>query len=241
MEQSVSREYLSRSLYINVSKHHTFGTDGVLLAHFAGTKRNDRAIDLGTGCGIIPFLLLRNGNIKSAIGVDISEEAIHLASQSVKEQSIENLTFVHSDLNCLKGKVENGSATLVTCNPPYKELGRGITNPDSISAAARHETMCTLEDIISVSARLLQTGGRLCICLRPERLCELMVLMSKHKIEPKRLRFVHQREGLPPWLFLIEGRRCGNSGMVVEKPLYIEQSGAFSKEMIEIYGDYYNK
>ena len=103
---------------------------------------------------------------------------------------------------------------------------------------ARHEVECTLKDIVAVSAKLLQTGGRLCMCHRPERLAELMRLMSEHKVEPKRLRLVCQRKGEEPWLVLVEGRRCGKVGLRIEPTLYVEENGNFSEEMINIYGAY---
>ena len=134
--------------------------------------------------------------------------------------------------------MEFGSHTLVTCNPPYKAEGAGLKNPDEYHKVARHEVACNLEDIISVGAKLLQTSGRFCLCHRPERLSELMSLMSKYKVEPKRLRLVAQRKGEEPWLVLVEGRRCGNMGLRIEPTLYVEENGEFSPEMIEIYGKY---
>ncbi|MBR7133844.1 MAG: methyltransferase [Clostridia bacterium] len=239
MEQKlIKREPLGRGFFVNVSPHHTFGTDAVLLAHFAAARKNDSLVDLGTGCGIIPLLMLRDGNLKSAVGVDISEEATALAQKTVEDLGIENFTILSSDLNDLKGKTEFGRHTLVTCNPPYKAPQAGLKNPDKIEMVARHEVACTLRDIVSVGARLLQTSGRLCMCHRPERLSELMCLMSEYKVEPKRLRLVCQRKGEEPWLVLVEGRRCGKTGLRIEPTLYVEENGGFSDEMIEIYGAY---
>ncbi len=235
---SLSRQPLGNGVYIYTSKHHSFGTDAVLLADFAKPKENESAVDLGTGCGIIPFLMLRDKKTKSVIGVDISKEATDIAEKSAKENDFCSFTAINSNLNDLKGKIEFGRQTLVTCNPPYKAPNAGIKNPDGVEMAARHETECTLEDIIRVSAKLLQTSGRLCMCQRPERLAEMMALMREYKIEPKRLKLVIGRMGEQPWLILLEGRRCGNTGLVIEPPLYVEENGEMSKEMIRIYGPY---
>lgn len=237
-EKLTRREPLGNGFFVNVSAHHTFGTDAVLLKAFSNPKKRDKLVDLGTGCGIIPLLMLRDGFLQSAVGVDISEEAAFLAQKTVNELEIQNFSIVNSDLKELKGKVEFGCNTLVTCNPPYKALNAGLKNPDNTLRTARHEVACTLEDIIAVSAKLLQTSGRLCICHRPERLTELMTLMRKFKVEPKRLRLVAQRKGEEPWLVLVEGKRCANSGLRIEPILYIEENGGFSPEMIEIYGKY---
>ena len=236
--QLIKKEPLGKNFFINVSPHHTFGTDAVLLSNFSMARKKDKAVDLGTGCGIIPFLMLRDKNLESAIGVDISEEAIFLAKQTAEELKLDNFSAVCSDLKDLKGKVPFGYHTLVTCNPPYKSASGGLKNKDNVHAVARHEIECTLRDIIEVSSRLLQTSGRLCMCHRPERLSELMCLMSEYGIEPKRLRLVCQRKGEEPWLCLVEGRKSGKIGLRIAPTLYVEENGAFSEEMLEIYGAY---
>lgn len=239
MDQSIKREPIGDGKFIYVSPHHTFGTDAVLLKDFAKAKRSDKAVDLGTGCGIIAFLMLRDGNCQEVFGVDISAEAIELAKKTKQDFGFEKFVPVLSDLKDLKGKVPFGCNTLVTCNPPYKAPGAGIKNPDGVKSVARHEVECTLEDIIAVSARLLQTGGRLCMCQRPERLPEMMDLMRKYKVEPKRLRLVCKCVGQAPWLVLLEGKRCANAALTIEPTLYVEDgNGNFSKEMIDIYGSY---
>ncbi len=239
MDQSVKREPIGEGWFIHVSPHHTFGTDAVLLANFANPKSNDKAVDLGTGCGIIALLMLRDDKCQTAYGVDISKEAIDLANLTKQEFKIDKFIPVLSDLKDLKGKVPFGSNTLVTCNPPYKAPGAGIKNPDSVKSVARHEVECTMEDIVAVAAKLLQTGGRLCMCQRPERLAELMFLMRKYKVEPKRLRLVCKCVGQKPWLVLVEGKRCANTALTIEPTLYVEdQNGNFSDEMIKIYGSY---
>lgn len=237
-EKLIKKEPLGNGFFVYISPLHTFGTDAVLLADFSAARKNDRLVDLGTGCGIIPFLILRNGCLSSAVGVDISKEAAELAQRTESELKTGKFTVLNADLKALKGRIEFGCHTLVTCNPPYKAPGAGLKNPDSIKAAARHETECTLRDIIEVSSKLLQTSGRLCICHRPERLAELFSLMREYKLEPKRLKLVCQKEGKEPWLVLAEGRKCGNTGMRIEPPLYIEKNGALSDEMIRIYGAY---
>lgn len=239
MDQSIKREPIGEGKFIYVSPHHTFGTDAVLLSNFANAKQSDKLVDLGTGCGIIALLMLRDNKCQRAYGVDISAEAIELAKKSKQDFGFDKFIPVLSDLKDLKGKVPMGENTLVTCNPPYKAPGAGLKNPDSVKSVARHEVECSLEDIVAVSARLLQTSGRLCMCHRPERLAELMDLMREYKLEPKRLRLVCQRVGEKPWLVLVEGRRCGNTGLNIEPTLYVEdESGNFSAEMLEIYGSY---
>lgn len=231
-------EPIGADRYIFVSKSHGFGTDAVLLADFAKAKKSDIMADLGTGCGIIPFLMLRDGNLKSAVGVDIAREATELAEKTANAEKFGNFCAVNSDICDLKGKISFGDKTLVTCNPPYKAAGAGIKAKSGARLTARQETACTLEDIVSVSSKLLTSGGRLCMCQRPERLGELITLMSKYKTEPKRLRLVAKCVGEAPWLILLEGRRDGRPGLKIEPTLYLYENGELSDEMKRIYGPY---
>lgn len=239
MDQSVKfkKEPLNRKgAFLYVSKHHAFGTDALLLAHFASPKHNDSYVDLGTGCGIIPFVMLRDKRVDRAIGVDISEEAIFLANKTAEESGLtERFTPVLADLRNLPKEIGMGCHTLVTCNPPYFVSGSGIKNPDSVEAVSRHEVDCTLDDVLDAAFRLLNTSGRFCMCHRPDRLAEILRKMSEHKLEPKRLRFVCQRFELPPFLVLIEGKKCSKSGIQVLPTLSLSEC---EQEMLEIYGDY---
>lgn len=227
---------------IFVSSAHTFGTDAVILSNFAASSKKSpflKHCDLGTGCGIIPLLMLKNGTVKSSVGVEIQKEGCILAEYSAKENEINNIfSVINSDLNCLSGKLPFGEFDLVTCNPPYKAAGAGIKNKQDAQTIARHETLCSLEDIVKVSAKLLKFSGRLSICHRPERLADIFVTMRQFKIEPKRLRTVIQKQGEEPWLVLVEGRLGGKSGLKILPPLYVSENGHFTEEMMEIYGDY---
>ncbi len=172
--------------------------------------------------------------------VDIQENACKLAQDSISRNDLIQMTVYNADLKELKGVLPFGYYDLVACNPPYKLGGSGIRNPESAKLIARHETECTLDNICESASRLLQFGGRFCICQRPERLADVMEAMRKFSIEPKVLRLVQQRRSKAPKLFLIEGRKGGNRGFLNVLPtLFIEDdSGSFSEEMLQIYGDY---
>ncbi len=224
---------------ISVSKNHTFGTDAVLLYNFANAKANDTIVDLGTGCGIIALLMLRDCKCQTVYGVDISEEAIELCLDTKERLGLNKFMPILSNITDLKGKIPFGSASLVVCNPPYKAKGAGIKSQNPRELVARHETECELSDIVEAAGKLLNTGGRFCICQRPERTAELICLMSEAKIEPKRIRFVAKRPENEPWLVLIEGKKGARRGNRIEPPLFVENSdGGFSQEMLEIYGKY---
>lgn len=241
MEQSIDikKEPLGKGLYIAVSKNHSFGTDAVLLANFSAEKKVGRHCDLGMGCGIISMLLIREDKVASTVGVDISKEAVRLARFTADEYSGGRFTPILADLKNLRGILTFGEFDLVTCNPPYKAEGAGIVSHTATDKAARHETECSLEDVVKTASHLLKSSGRLCICQRPERLTDILDLMRKHKCEPKRLRIVCRDKGTEPWLVLVEGRRDGKAGMRIMPPLFVyDENGKFSEEMLKIYGDY---
>ena len=185
------------------------------------------------------MLLLRDQKTKESYGVEISEEACFLAKKGADEYTKGALKIICSDLNDLKGKIPFGEFELVTCNPPYKAAGAGILSDTETDKTARHETKCSLEDVIEVSSKLLRSSGSLCLCQRPERLSDMINLMRQKKIEPKRLRIVCKKVGTEPWLVLLEGQRDAKSGMRIMPPLFVyEQNGEYTKEMLSIYGCY---
>ena len=168
--------------------------------------------------GIIPLLWKRDGNCQKIYGIEIQEKGYSQFLRSVEADDISNSVFpIHSDLKQLKGKLPQGAFDLVTMNPPYKKENAGIKSEKTNEKIARHETLCTIDDICTTAASLLKFGGRFCLCIRPERLFETMKSMSEHKLEPKRLRLVTSRDGEKPWLCLIESRLGGKSGLTVEK------------------------
>lgn len=232
-------EYIDGSLKLVVSDSHTFGTDALLLAAFSAPKRKNTVCDFGTGCGIIPFYWLREG-IERVHAVEIQPLACDQLTRSIEMNSLGERFFLYnSDLRELKGKLEAGIFDLVTMNPPYTAEGHGIISETAADKIARHETSLELTDVFLSASRLLKFGGRMCICLRPERLTEAMMGMRAAKIEPKRLRFVSQRDGKAPWLFLLEGKKGRNPGLIVEKELHIENpDGTPSDEMKKIIGSY---
>ena len=232
-------EYLSEDTGVVVSDEHTFGTDALLLASFSAPKKNDVICDLGTGCGIIPFLFFRDG-YSNITAVEIQGNACDQVERSIEMNNAEDkINLINSDLRELDFVSLNGRFSLVTMNPPYTKANGGIESEKQNERIARHETMCDISDVALCASKILKFGGRLCICGRPERLFETMKALSDKKIEPKRLRTVQKNTESAPWLFLLEGRLGGKSGMTVLPPLYIEKDdGTESDELLSILGKY---
>lgn len=215
-----------------------FGVDAVLLSYFANVKTNHRVIDLCSGTGIIPFLLIGKYNPKEVMAMEIQSDMADMANRSAMLNSLEDRVKIYNkDLRDIEFLKSVGRFDVLTVNPPYKLNNSGILNPSDKLAIARHEVMCTLEDVIKASRTLLKDNGRMYMVHRPERLADIMVLMRKYKIEPKRIRMVHPNTKKAPNIVLIEGQRDGGQFLKWEEPLYVyNDNGGYSDEINKIYG-----
>lgn len=233
-------ERLSDDIRIAVSADHTFGTDAVLLSYFAKPKYKDKALDMGTGCGIIPMLWLRDEKIKGVHCLDIQENAIQQVKKSIEINNFgDRLTPHLCDLRSIQQEFKAESFTLVTMNPPYKPVNTGIESLGESARIARHEVCCNIEDAVRAAAYLVTYAGSFCMCHRPERLVDALDIMRRYKLEPKRLRFVVDKAGEAPFLFLVEGKKGAKPFLRVEPTLVIKgEDSRFTPEMIRIYGSY---
>jgi tRNA1Val (adenine37-N6)-methyltransferase len=214
-----------------------FGVDAVLLSGFAEVKAEEVVLDLGTGTGVIPILLAAKTNGKAFIGVDIQKESVEMARRSVLLNELENKIQIHeADIKTLTEHYKLSSFDVITSNPPYMNSGGGLVNEYSPRAIARHELLCTLEDVISQTSKLLRPGGRFYMIHRPHRLTDIMTLLRQYKLEPKRIRFIHSYVNKEPSMVLIEAIRGGKPMLKVESPLIIyKQDGKYTDEIIKIY------
>lgn len=217
---------------LNVSDDHRFGTDAILLAKFAAPLRKDIVCDLCTGCGIIPMLFQAWGNPpKLCYGVEIQKEAYDLFSQSIEENGLSEMVKpVLADLTKKEEllQIPRESVDMVTVNPPYFKTQAGAERLSPAQAMARHEICCNLEQVICAAAMLIKYGGSLKICHIPERLTDLLCLMRKYGIEPKVIRFAHNKPEEKPYLVLVSGRKGGKPGVMVEAPMVV---GEVNKEL----------
>lgn len=233
-------ERLSDDVKIAVSTDHTFGTDAVILSYFASPKRKDKCLDMGTGCGIIPLLWLRDALQGPVHCLDIQENAINQVKKSIEVNGFEErLIPHHCDLREIQKEFSAECFTVVTMNPPYKPVNTGFESMGESARIARHEVCCNIEDAVRAANYLLNYGGKFCMCHRPERLVDALTIMRQYKIEPKRLRFVSDKDGEQPFLFLVEGKKGAKPFIRVEPPLVIkDKDGRFTPEMLEVYGSY---
>lgn len=215
-----------------------FGMDAVLLSGFAQVKDGERVLDLGTGTGIIPILLEAKTRGRHFTGLEIQEESADMARRSVRLNGLEDqIDIVTGDIKDASVLFGASSFDVVTTNPPYMIGQHGLKNVDEAKTIARHEVLCTLEDIISQSAQLLKPKGRFFMVHRPFRLVEIFCRMHEYGMEPKRMRMVHPFADKEPNMVLIEGLRGGNARLTVEKPLIVfKEKGVYTEEITEVYG-----
>ena len=215
-----------------------FGMDAVLLSNFARVKKGETVLDLGTGTGIIPILLTAKTEGERFVGLEIQKESADMARRSVAHNHLEGkIEIVNGDIKEASELFGLSSFDGITTNPPYMIGRHGIANASDTKAIARHEVLCTLEDILRESAKILRPGGRFFMVHRPFRLAEILSTMVQYKIEPKRMRMVHPFVDKEPNMVLIEGVRGGNSRMTVERPLVVyKEQGVYSDELLGEYG-----
>lgn len=238
ISEKIKREPLGSGYFVMTTNDFKFSLDSLLLADFCKLKNEKKICDLCSGCGIVSMLFSADGSRRETLAIEIQQEACELINKTVELNHLENIKIINQDLKLLD-KSLNNQFDLVACNPPYKQNGTGKKSTSQPSLIARHEEFCTLDDVISVSSKLLKQKGRLILCHRPERLCDIITTMRQYKIEPKRLRFVQQRKDTKPWLILIEGKKDSKNGLLVEPTLIIEEdNNNYSAEMSIIYNKF---
>ena len=215
-----------------------FGMDAVLLSGFAAVKPGEKAIDLGTGTGIIPILLEAKYEGEHYTGLEIQDEVAEMAARSVALNHLEEkVSIVKGDIKEASRLVGAASFDVVTSNPPYMNDAHGLKNPDLPKAIARHEVLCTLDDVAREAAKLLRPGGRFYMVHRPHRLIEIITALTKYKLEPKRMKMVHPFVDKEANMVLIEAVRGGKSMIKVEAPIVVyREPGVYTQEIYDIYG-----
>lgn len=215
-----------------------FGMDAVLLSGFASVKPGGCALDLGTGTGIIPLLLCAKTVGSHFTGLEISAASAEMAQRSVILNGLESrIDIIRGDIREAGETFAPASFDTVTSNPPYMQGSHGLVNPDIEKAAARHEILCTLDDVVRAAAKLLIPGGHFYMVHRPFRLAEIIRTLSAYGLEPKRMRLVYPAVDREPNMVLVEAVRGGRPRMTVEKPLIVyDAPGVYNREITEIYG-----
>ena len=224
-------------MLIQDPKRFCFGVDAVLLSGFATAKKGDKVLDLGTGTGVIPILMSAKTNAEHFSALEIQPESAEMAKRSVM------LNDLHDKIDIIEGDIKKAaeifkpsSFDVITTNPPYINFEGGLKNSYDPKTIARHEVLCSLDDVASAAQRLLKFGGKFFMVHRPHRLTDIMCVLREHKLEPKRIRFVQPYADREPNMVLVEAVRSGKPMIKVMPTLVIYNSdGTYTQETLDIY------
>lgn len=231
---------------IQNKEYFCFGTDSVLLANFVKSENSNNVIlDLCSGSGVIPIILSAKKKYKKIFGVELQSEMYDLFDRNIKinnlEDSIISINENVKDIKDIRKKItsimEKDKIDIITCNPPYKEIGTGLTTNHDVKTIAKCEVMCNLEDIFITSSKLLGKGGKLYLVHKPERLSDLIYFGRKYNLEAKEIRFVYPKINKKPSIVLISYRKDGgNETKVLEPLIEYNDDMSFTDEIYRIYG-----
>ena len=215
-----------------------FSLDTVLLANFCTiTKDVKKIVDFGTNNAAIP-LLLSTRTDKKIIGIEIQSEAVELAKKNVILNDLKDqIEIIHDDISEYVKKASK--VGLVVCNPPFFKVDEDSNiNENEFLSIARHEIKIDLEGIIKSAAKILDNRGKFAMVHRPDRMIEILNIMQKYEIEPKRIRFVYPKYGRASHVLLVEGIYKGKKGLKIEPPLYAHnEDGTYSNEVRKMFGE----
>ena len=224
-----------------------FGIDAVLLADFAmkgmgaagGARDVNPVIDLGTGTGIIPLLMAKQCETVAFTALEVQKESADMAGRSVALNGLEDrIKIQQGDLREVSRLFAPHSFNIVTCNPPYMIDTHGRANELDAKTIARHEVLCTLEDVVAAADYLLATHGKFFMIHRPFRLPEIFESLAAHKLEMKRMRLIQPFADKEPNMVMIEARKNAKRRLTIEPPLIVRNDdGVYTAEIRQIYGD----
>lgn len=226
--------YKNRKIYQN-DDYFLFSLDSIMLANFVTIRKRDKKIlDLGTGNGVIPLIMTLRCDKKIEC-VEIQKPLYELAMKSIKYNNLDDRIVPYNiDMKDFVTSNNCNQYDLITCNPPFFKNYDKFLNEINEKAIARHEIKITLEEVISISSKLLSNDGNLAIVNRPDRLVEMIEYMKKYKIEPKRMRFVYETIDKESTLVLLEGQKNGKSGLKIENPFILKENGYDTLEYTKI-------
>ena len=214
-----------------------FGLDAVLLSAFASVRPGEKVLDMGTGTGIVPILMEARNDCGQYSALEIQSGVAEMAARSVRLNHLEDrIEIVNGDIKEASSLFGRASFHVITSNPPYMDDQHGLKNPSEPKAIARHEVLCSFDDLAREAAACLKPGGRLYLVHRPRRLMDLLTTLRKYRLEPKRIRFVHPFADKEANMVLIESFRGGGVQMHIESPLVVyTKPGVYTDEILNIY------
>lgn len=231
--------YFKNIKIVQNKDYFNFSLDSILLPNFVEiTRKTKKILDMCTGNAPIPLILSTKTDAK-IYGVELQKEVYDLAKETIKINNLDNqIELINDNIKNLKKIFDTETFDIITCNPPYfKKKDDSIINENKVKSIARHEIEMKLEDVMIISKALLKNEGSLALVHRTDRLIEIIELMKKHNIEPKRMRLIYPKVNIESNLVLIDGRKNGKEGLKILPPLYIHNDdNSYTSEVLEMFG-----
>ena len=206
-------------------------TDSIVLSGFAKLPRQANVLDLGSGCGTLGLLLCAKDQGCKVTGIEVDEKAHQTALQNAHRNNISaRLTSICADLRSVSSLFASGSFQVCISNPPYFSAAQKSAN-----SKARHEQLCTLEDLFTAAQWAVQYGGDFFLVHKPERLSEICACATNHKLEPKRLLLLRHKSADPISLVLLQCRKGAKPRLIIEEAYLQEADGQPSEYYRRLY------
>ena len=214
-----------------------FGMDAVLLTNFTRVNPKAVGLDIGTGTGIIPLLMTAKSKGVNWTGLEVQSNMVDMASRSVQLNAAEDrIKIVEGDIKKVREIFSPGQFNIVTSNPPYMKESGGLSSPSDTIRISRQEVLATLEDVVSGASYLLKTGGTFSMVHRPSRLPEIMEMLLKYRLEPKRMQLVQPQRDKEPNMVLIECvKEAGKELRLLPTLVVYNKDGSYTDELLAYY------
>lgn len=231
-QETLDTLFEGRLKIIQRKSGYRFSIDALLLAHFVEVRPWEKVIDLGTGCGVVPLILIFRRKAQKVTGIEIQPSLAELARRNASLNRMRSrIKIWEKDFKGLQGKVYASQYDVVVTNPPYRRIGTGRTNPQEEKARARHEIHATLDEVLKAASLLLKQKGRLSMVYPASRLIDLIQALRRHHLEPKRLQFIHSRSGGEARLLLVEAYKEGRPQTLILPPFVLyDETGQYTEE-----------
>lgn len=194
---------------------YAFTSDSVVLANFVKIKPSERALEIGTGCGVISILLTAKTRAKNFVAFEMQENMASLAQQNVELNKLQDkIQIVNDKIQNYKAYFGDESFDVVFSNPPYMRADENNKNSSSVRDKARHDSTLKINELCKAASGALKFGGRFYVVYDAGRSAELIHMLIENKLEPKTMFFTENGKGVIK-LVVIEAVKGGKHGVKV--------------------------
>jgi tRNA1Val (adenine37-N6)-methyltransferase len=194
------------------------GTDGVLLGAWAGVDGITRALDIGTGSGVIALMLAQRTSPSVVIdAVEIEKEDADQARENVLNSPWSGRVHVHH--SAIQDFRPSSQYDLIITNPPY--FSNSQEPPDKRRLQTRHTVTLSYTVLLQHVKKFLTPAGRFCLILPYTEGLQFIEVAKEYQLHCRRQWSFRTRPNKPVERWLME---------------FTDISGAIEKGAILLYG-----